>query len=227
MWEFINGISQFDSRDYKEQAAKCTLCDLNDKLKLLSEAGALFHGVELSVKEYPYSNELLALAQECLIREPDHRPSPSELQRRAEQGYLSWKGKSSQPVSEILNFKTLRQAPLGMQPPVEWDIINQTAIDNMIKVYPTADGSGEPWFIFLRDLPLSMSVRMVKALLEKQLIGKPYYPTRGGGFEYIIRKDDQDLWLRGRALADDDTIGGIRLNDMETLLCYRKGAKGT
>jgi len=246
MFQFITNIPTFDSRDNGAQAAQPGPCTLNEYLTNLPEVSGRpqFHGASLfQNQDWTFSKTLLALIIECLLREPSLRPTTTELQRRTEEGYQLWKGKSNSPIRDVPAFRSVptNEALVGTLPPPEWAIADDTAIDlmviastNVFEEMTPHDDNEFLHYLFLHDLPKTMNILQLKVLLARKLVGKPYVIKIRETIE--MHPDlDMDLrwagadappvperWVENELTDDDQTLEDLGIGDMGTLRLYRK-----
>lgn len=205
-------------------------CHINAKMRKLSENGRKFLGWELY--ENPtwgyYSQELRALVVKCLVREAIHRPTSVELQQRTQKGMEQWRGKAERSPYEFPMFKNIPMKSYRGTPLESWKLVDDTTIDLMFEAHESVKSVEKPWpwVVFVRDLPLSMHISLLKKQLHAQLrVRGNQLGSDGNSIKcYDIKPEEQILWRWDRELLDEETLGSIGVGDWERITCFSKSA---
>lgn len=202
-------------------------CNMTEKLAALPQDRPLFFGPELysKVELEKYSEELRGLVLECILPEAIYRPTSVDLQTRTQTGLEKWNRTAKSPLN-LSVFNGIPRKPFGSIPPLDWALIDDTTINIMIKVYTSlASDFNEPWFIFIFDLPQSMSIGLLKNQIEAQMSGSHAREENKENTTRLgIDTASQVLWYRNFELEDDETIESVGLKDMETVACFHMGS---
>lgn len=162
-----------------------------------------------------YSAELRALVLECLLREPEQRPTSTDLQRRTRAG-LDGCAEAKKPLDNP-RWHGLPRRPPGIIPPPEWALVDNDCISLMIKIWETPQA--RPWHVFIDEIPRVVKVEYLKNLIHEKQFGNAATEM----FLTSVCKVDEEhmrLRYRGRDLGETETLQGLGMRDMDVVLCF-------